>query len=64
MNSIDEIQSAIAVLSLEEMEALRDFLDGQIEDRLELSENFKRKIERGLDEIHRGDSRIRQPEAR
>lgn len=47
------------------MSAIRDWLDDQLEDQLEFTDEFKAKIERARAEIARGEySRIRQPGTR
>lgn len=61
--SVKQIESALTVLSLEEKQAVRDFLDDLIEDQLEISSEFQHKIERAKKEIAEGVySRIRQPQ--
>lgn len=61
--SVQQIQSALTRLSLEEKQAVRDFLDDLIEDQLELDSGFKQKIERAKKEIAEGVySRVRQPQ--
>jgi hypothetical protein len=61
--SVKQIQSALTMLSLEEKQAVRDFLDDLIEDQLELESGFKQKIERAKNEIAEGVySRVRQPQ--
>ncbi len=61
--SVKQIESALTVLSLEEKQAVRDFLDDLIEDQLEISSDFRNKIERAKKEIADGVySRIRQPQ--
>ncbi len=62
MSTVKEIETAIANLPVEEMEAIRDWLDDLIEDQLEVSEEFKAKIQRAKKEIAEGVySRVRQP---
>ncbi|MBE7500181.1 MAG: hypothetical protein HS113_07705 [Verrucomicrobiales bacterium] len=64
MSTVKEIETALTKLRLEEMEAVRDRLDELIEDQLEVSEEFKAKIQRAKREIAAGvHSRVRQPEA-
>ena len=64
MSTVKEIESAITSLSVEEMQAIRDWLDDFIEDQLEVSDEFKAKIARAQQEIAAGvHSRVRQPEA-
>ncbi len=64
MSSVKEIESALTRLSLEELQTVRDWLDDFIEDQLEVSEEFKAKIQRAKREIADGVySRTRNPEA-
>lgn len=63
MSTVKEIEIAIAKLPLEEMEAVRAWLDELIEDQLEVSDEFKAKIERAKQEIASGVySRVKRPE--
>lgn len=63
VSTVKEIESALAKLPLEEKEAVRDWLDELIEDQLEVSDEFKAKIQRAKQEISSGVySRVRQPE--
>ena len=65
MSTVKEIETAIANLPVEEMEAIRDWLDDLLEDQLEVSDKFKTKIQRAKKEIAEGVySRVRQPESR
>jgi len=64
MSRVKEIEAALTKLSLEEMEAVREWLDELIEEHLELSDEFKAKVQRAKQEIAEGVySRVRQPEA-
>jgi len=64
MSTVKEIESALNGLSLEEKQAVRDWLDDHIEDQLQVSDEFKAKIQRGKQEIADGQhSRARHPEA-
>lgn len=64
MSTVKEIESAIAGLSLADMQAVRDWLEDLIEDQLEVSDEFKEKIQRAKQEIASGVySRTRKPEA-
>jgi hypothetical protein len=61
MNTVKDIESAIEKLSLEEMEAVRDWLDDFIEEQMEVSDEFKAKIQRAKQEIASGiHSRVRR----
>lgn len=64
MSNVQEIESALARLPLEDLQAVRNWLDDFIEDQLEVSDEFKAKIERAKQEIADGMySRVRKPEA-
>lgn len=64
MSTVQEIESAITKLPLEKKEAIRDWLDEAIKAQLEVSDEFKAKIQRARQEIAAGvHSRVRQPEA-
>jgi hypothetical protein len=53
----------LARLSVEELQAVRDWLDDFTEDQLEVSEAFKAKVQRAQGEIAGGvHSRVRRPE--
>ena len=63
MSSVKEIESALTALSLEDLQAVREWLDDLIEDQLEVSDEFKAKIQRAREEIAGGiHSRVRQPQ--
>jgi hypothetical protein len=63
MSTVQEIETAITKLPLEEKEVLRDWLDEVIEAQLEVSDEFRAKIQRAKQEIAAGiHSRVRQPE--
>ena len=63
MSTVKEIESALVELTLDEKPAVRDWLDDLIEDQLEVSDEFKAKVERAKQEIAAGvHSRVRKPE--
>ena len=63
MSSAKEIESALTRLPLADLRAIRDWLDDFIEDQLEVSDEFKTKIQRAKQEIADGVySRVRKPE--
>lgn len=63
MSTVQEIQTAITRLPLEEIEVVRAWLDEFIEGQLEVSDEFKAKIQRARREISAGVyARVRQPE--
>jgi hypothetical protein len=64
MSSVKEIESALAKLTLEEKQAVRDWLEDLIEGQLEVSDEYKAKVQRAKQEIADGVySRVRKPEA-
>src|SRR5258708_4344904 len=64
MSSVKEIESALAKLTLEEKQAVRDRLEDLIENQLKVSDEYKAKVQRAKQEIAEGVySRVRQPEA-
>jgi hypothetical protein len=46
MSTIKRIESALESLPLEDLQAVRDWLDDFIEEQLEVSDEFKAKIQR------------------
>ena len=64
MSSVKEIESALMRLSLDDLQSVRDWLDDFIEDQLEVSDEFRTKIQRAKQEIADGVySRVRKPDA-
>lgn len=64
MSSAKEIEAALTRLSLEDLQTVRDWLDDFIEDQLEVSDEFKTKIQRARQEVADGVySRTRKPDA-
>jgi urease accessory protein UreF len=62
MSTVQEIETAITQLSVEEMAAIRDWLEDQLEDQLEFTDEFQARIARAREEFARGEhSRVRQP---
>jgi hypothetical protein len=62
MSNVKEIELALAKLTLDEMQAIRDWLDDLIEDQLEVNDEFKAKVQRAKQEIADGVySRVRKP---
>jgi len=54
MQTLEKIEAAVKQLSAAEQEALRDWLDQLLEDRLELNDSFKTEIEAGVKDIAEG----------
>ena len=61
MKTLEEVEKAVARLSPQEQEQLRDWLANLLEDRLEMKEEFKAEIAAGKQEIARGEVRVRRP---
>ena len=62
MSSVQEIESAIEKLSLEEMRQVRDWIEDLLEDQLEFTDEFKAKVEESEKEMASGlHARIRRP---
>ncbi len=65
MSSVKEIEAALARLTLNEQQMVRDWLDDLIEEQMEVSNNFKTKVQRAKAELADGaHSRVRKPSAR
>jgi len=63
MSKVKQIESALEKLPLVELQPVRDWLDDFIEDQLEVSDEFKSKIQRAKHEIAVGvHSRVRRIE--
>jgi hypothetical protein len=54
MSTVQEIESAISRLSPEEMRLVRDWLENQLEDRLEMTDEFKGRIKSSEREMAEG----------
>ena len=63
MSTVQEIHAAMTKLSKDEMIELRNLLDDIVEDELEISDQFRASINRGMTDIAEGRVRVRQPEA-
>jgi mRNA-degrading endonuclease RelE of RelBE toxin-antitoxin system len=61
MSALEQIEEQVKRLSKAEQEALRDWLENILEDELELTEEFKAKIEQGEKDIREGRVRIHKP---
>ena len=59
--SAAEIRKEVQRLTRVEQEALRDWLENLLEDRLVLKEEFKAEIEAGKKDIAEGRYRVRKP---
>lgn len=61
MSTVAEVEQAIMRFSLDEQVELRDWLENLLEDRLEMTDEFKAEIEAGKADIAAGRVRIRKP---
>lgn len=59
--SVQEVEQLVRKWPREDQEELRDWLENLLEDQLEMTDEFKRKIERGFREIAEGKGRVRKP---
>ena len=61
MPLLEQIENEVKKLTKAQQEALRDWLENLLEDQLELTDDFKAKIERGEQDLSEGRVRIRKP---
>jgi uncharacterized protein YdcH (DUF465 family) len=61
MSKLEQVEDQVKRLSIAEQEALRDWLDNLLEDRLALKDEFKAEIEAGKKDIAEGRYRIHRP---
>jgi hypothetical protein len=61
VSTVKEIQEAIPRLSREEVETIRDWIDNYLEDRLELKDEVRAKLDQSRREIAAGKYTTRQP---
>ena len=61
MRTLEQLESDVRMLPPEKQQELRDWLENLLEDQLELTGEFKAKIERGEQDLREGRSRIRKP---
>jgi len=61
-NDLEEIEQAIQILPRPEVERLREWIENYIEDQSEVSDEFAARIERGKEDIAKGNSRVREPD--
>jgi hypothetical protein len=54
VSTVKEIQEAIPRLSLEEVEAVRDWIEDYLEDQLDLTDDVKAKLDQSRREIAAG----------
>jgi hypothetical protein len=56
-----EVQREVLKMTPQEQEDLRDWLENLLEDRLEMTDEFKARIKQGEAELAAGLGRIRKP---
>ncbi|PYK02226.1 MAG: hypothetical protein DME23_02185 [Verrucomicrobia bacterium] len=61
MSTVKEIEAAIPKLSRAEIEEIRDWIDDYLEDRFELTDEVKAKLDQSRREIATGQYTTRQP---
>jgi hypothetical protein len=61
MSTAEEIRTAIPKLSRAEIEAIREWIDDYLEDRLELTDEIKTKLDQSRREIAAGQYTTHQP---
>lgn len=61
MPTLEQIEDQVMRLSTAEKEALRDWLENILEDELEMTDEFKAKIERGEQDLSEGRVRVHKP---
>ena len=61
MKTLEQVESDVRQLTPQQQEELRDWLENLLEDRLELTDEFKAEIEAGKRDIAEGRVRVRRP---
>ena len=61
MQTLEQIEAEVRRLSRADQEALRDWLENLLEDRMELKDEFKAEIEAGMKNVAEGKYRIHRP---
>ena len=61
MPTLEQIEQQVKQLTKAEQEALRDWLENMLEDELEMTDEFKGKIEEGEQDLREGRVRVRKP---
>jgi hypothetical protein len=61
VSTAEEIRTALLKLSRPEIEAIREWIDDYLEDRLELTDQIKSKLDQSRREIQAGQYTTRQP---
>ncbi len=61
MKTLEQVEADVRMLPLEKQEELREWLENLLEDQMELTDEFKAKVDRGEQDIKEGRVRIRKP---
>ena len=61
MSKLEQVEEQVRRLSVSEQQALRDWLENLLEDRLELKDEFKAEIEDGIKDVAEGRYRVHRP---
>lgn len=61
MSTLAEVENAVLKFTSAEQEQLRDWLENLIEDRLEMTDEFKAEITTGKADLAAGRTRVRRP---
>ena len=61
MPTLQQVEEQVKLLTKAEREALLDWLGNIVEDELEMTDEFRAKIERGEKDIREGRVRIHKP---
>ena len=61
MSKLEQVEEQVRRLSVSEQQALRDWLENLLEDRLELKDEFKAEIEAGIKDVAEGRYRVHRP---
>ena len=61
MSKIQQVEQVVMTMTPREQEELRDWLENLLEDRLEMTDEFKAEIEAGKADLTAGRVRVRQP---
>ncbi len=61
MSTVADVEKAVLRFSQAEQEELRDWLENLLEDRLEMTEEFKAEIETGKADLAVGRVRVHRP---
>ena len=61
MSKLEQVEEQVRRLSVSEQQALCDWLENLLEDRLELKDEFKAEIEAGIKDVAEGRYRVQRP---